>query len=365
MIASDSAFWASGPRRGRRAAGGFTLVELLVVITIIGILIALLLPAVQAAREAARRLQCQNNLKQIGFAMLNHEHVQGNFPTGGWGWQWIGDPDQGFDYRQPGGWMFNILPYLEQQALHDLQSGKSTSSTPTRTAAAAQMIATPLAVMICPTRRRVTTFPYVAGHSLNYSDPVSMVARSDYAACGGDRTSPAFSGLWGTSGPADLATGHTSQAVAAFGNVAAAATGVVYCGSVVKMRDVTDGASNTYLAGEKNVCSDNYLDGGDAGDNETLCLGVNEDILRYTWPSSLYDNLTNPTTFLYFLPFQDQPGAQRVYCFGSAHAETFNMVFCDGAVHAISYSIDGYWFDPSGQGIRARMRFWAIATTVW
>ena len=176
MIASDSAFWASGPRRGRRAAGGFTLVELLVVITIIGILIALLLPAVQAAREAARRLQCQNNLKQIGFAMLNHEHVQGNFPTGGWGWQWIGDPDQGFDYRQPGGWMFNILPYLEQQALHDLQSGKSTSSTPTRTAAAAQMIATPLAVMICPTLCRVTTFPYVAGHSLNYSDPVSMVA---------------------------------------------------------------------------------------------------------------------------------------------------------------------------------------------
>ena len=102
---------------------GFTLVELLVVITIIGILIALLLPAVQAAREAARRMQCTNHLKQIGLAMLNHEQAHKQFPTGGWGWGWIGDPDRGFDHRQPGGWVYNILPYLEQDALYNLQKG--------------------------------------------------------------------------------------------------------------------------------------------------------------------------------------------------------------------------------------------------
>src|SRR5262245_26140759 len=104
----------------RRVRGAFTLVELLVVIAIIGVLVALLLPAVQAAREAARRMQCQNHLKQIGLAFHNHHDVFGHLPTGGWGWGWVGDPDSGPGIRQPGGWCFNILPYVEGKNIYDI-----------------------------------------------------------------------------------------------------------------------------------------------------------------------------------------------------------------------------------------------------
>ena len=98
---------------------GFTLVELLVVIAIIGILIALLLPAVQAAREASRAASCRNHLKQMGLAALNVESAHGHFPSGGWGWEWAGDPDGGFGDRQPGGWYYNVLAYLELSSVRN------------------------------------------------------------------------------------------------------------------------------------------------------------------------------------------------------------------------------------------------------
>src|SRR5450830_1653987 len=94
--------------RNQKSAA-FTLVELLVVITIIGILIALLLPAVQAAREAARQTQCRNNLKQLSLGCLNHEQILGFFPSGGWGATWVGDPAR-IGNRQPGSWAYAILP---------------------------------------------------------------------------------------------------------------------------------------------------------------------------------------------------------------------------------------------------------------
>src|SRR5690242_693034 len=107
---------------------GFTLVELLVVITIIGILMGLLLPAVNSAREAARNATCQNNIKQLGLAALNHEQAHKFYPTGGWGWQWVGDPDRGFGIKQPGGWIYNILPAMDQQNLHDLGMGQAAAA---------------------------------------------------------------------------------------------------------------------------------------------------------------------------------------------------------------------------------------------
>ena len=137
---------------------GFTLVELLVVITIIGILIALLLPAVQAAREAARRMQCQNHLKQLALGCLNHESATGRFPTDGWGYAWTGDADRGTDWRQPGGWLYNILPFIEQQPLHDLGIGND----PNKPALNLQRVATPLDTLYCPSRRPAAVYPWIA-----------------------------------------------------------------------------------------------------------------------------------------------------------------------------------------------------------
>ena len=130
---------------------GFTLVELLVVITIIGILIALLLPAVQAAREAARRTQCANNLKQMALACLQHEQANGFLPTGGWGASWVGDPDRGYSRKQPGGWHFNILSYMGLDNLHDLGLNQNR-------AGLLAMVETPVSTFICPTRREVIAY---------------------------------------------------------------------------------------------------------------------------------------------------------------------------------------------------------------
>ena len=168
---------------------GFTLVELLVVITIIAILIALLLPAVQAAREAARQLQCKNNLKQLALGCLHHESATGRFPTGGWGFAWAGDADRGNDWRQPGGWIYNILPYIEQQALHDMGAGLADGSQ-RRCRRNLQRLSVPLASFIVPRggRRSPTRGHRRAGGGqpiVNAGMPTA-VGRSDYAANSGD-----------------------------------------------------------------------------------------------------------------------------------------------------------------------------------
>jgi prepilin-type N-terminal cleavage/methylation domain-containing protein/prepilin-type processing-associated H-X9-DG protein len=307
----------------RLSVRGFTLVELLVVITIIGILIALLLPAVQAARESARMAQCANHIKQISLAALGHEHVYRWLPTGGWGYAWVGDPARGSGRKQPGGFFYNILPFLEQQVLHDLPLNGASGTA--RLDFARQMCQTPLAMYSCPTRRPPALYPdFIYGSNYpmrNASAPanpnVACWYRGDYRANAGS-----YPATWG-GGPGDIASaekGWGFQSDSYMGQ----STGICFQRSVVKMCEITDGTSNTYLVGDKYINADSYFNGQDGGDDQAALSGDDADVNGWT----------------HVPPMRDIPGVWLFPTFGGAHAVGFNMAFCDGSVRMVNYSID-------------------------
>lgn len=300
---------------------GFTLVELLVVIAIIGILVALLLPAVQAARESARRIQCTNHLKQMGLAAHNHLSANGNFPTGGWGWGYVGDPDRGTGAQQPGGWLYNLLPFMEQQALHDMPKGITDNTQ--RLLATTNMAKVPVPAFHCPSRRQAKL--YITNHPSS-GDPINankldMSSKTDYAAAGGDAEKSLGQG------PSSLAAGDANMSV--FDTAKKDSTGMTFPASELEDRDVTDGLSNTLLYGEKYLNPDAYNTGQDQGDNEWALMGENEDVARWTG----LDGSMQPS--------QDRAGVTAfAKAFGSSHGSGFNAVMGDGSVRNINYTIE-------------------------
>jgi prepilin-type N-terminal cleavage/methylation domain-containing protein/prepilin-type processing-associated H-X9-DG protein len=351
---------AGSPRTNRL---GFTLVELLVVISIIGILVALLMPAVNSARESGRRAQCSNNLHQLAAACLAHETKYTFLPTGGWGYAWVGDPDRGYGKRQPGGWQYNILNFIDQNDLHDLGTGSNGDwATLTGGSMMSQFVKrsqTPVAVLNCPTRRRLQTFPYIAHPGWQMKNETTLpavAARGDYAANAGDQSiAPnGDSGVesiqttyvdsynsnksgdalpesgplpsWATlPGGIGLGVGVASNSSPLYYG----STGPIYLHSECPMAAIKDGASYTYLLGERYVSTDFYYGGSQCDDSESWDVGFQYDINRWT---------AKP-------PAQDQAGGAQNPgdCderFGSAHPAGFHMAFCDGSVRKMNYSID-------------------------
>jgi len=319
-------------RLDRRSIPGFTLVELLVVIAIIGILVALLLPAIQAAREAARRTQCKNQLRQLALSFHQHHDTLKFFPSGGWGWLWLGFPEQGYGKDQSGSWLYSVLPFMEETALQDL--GKGTTGTARRDACM-QRTQSPFDGMVCPSRRRTNVYPLKPPLSTyRYCAPLELSSRTDYAANGGSVQTTQT-----TEGPTEngedlLAVKPSNYDLTSENDPKSTWSGIVFYRSEISMRQVTDGTSKTYMVGEKWMFHENYETGQDTGDGEPAFSGNNDDTIRvthrkYALKPDTEQTKTSPTA---------APLERRI--FGSAHTGGFNMAMCDGSVDFISIDID-------------------------
>lgn len=316
---------------------GITLIELLIVIAIITLLLQIALPAIEMSREAARRTQCQNNLRQITLAFQNHHDTQGYYPSSGWGWQWVGHPDRGFGKDQPGGWAYNILPFIEEQAVRQIGSGLPEGSREQQLAIL-QANATPIPLFNCPSKRLPRTYPMIAtgyvklaGFSPLLPDECRegdgdkcRVARSDYAVNSGN-LNPG-----NDSGPNSLSDGDSELWEWKYsGKDRVKQNGISHQRSQVKAAQITDGLSKTYCVGEKYIPVAEYKTGKWQNDDLSKFAGHDGDNNRYTAnPDHVVRRLT---------PDSELPTNQH---FGSAHPTVFHMSFCDGSVRPIPYDFD-------------------------
>jgi len=296
-------------RRKPNPKSGFTLVELLVVIAIIGILIALLLPAVQAAREAARRMQCSNNLKQMGLAVHNFHEAHGAIvPAHLSGCGHVG-------------WGVLIMPYLEMQTVVDqIDLDRSWYSMPH------EAVEWQVSAYYCPSRSRSVRLSKDENGRYGYNHP-NGGALSDYAICAGDGSYYPWYQHPGNSLGVSPGVAYRPDLVHNPPGVDKITWDWTY---MLKFRDVPDGLSKTLLIGEKFVHPDHQ---GETswGDGTFWSGDVTAPTTRVAGPSyplALYD--TDPTVRPHYLHM----------AFGGPHPGICQFVFCDGSVRALQTSID-------------------------
>ena len=315
---------------------GFTLVELLVVIAIIGILIAMLLPAVQAAREAARRMQCLNNLKQIGLGVLNYEQTNSRFPRGS-----VMDANTfGISSSSHhGSFLVHLLPYIEQQGLFDCCNFSKNTSRYSHTGGITasnyrdgRIHSIWISAYQCPTS---SSKEYLGGNPLYHGTSASTAnlenATADYAACIGNQ---AFydgchpnGNMFGTGAAIHSDTEDGSQISGVFGHMNWAA----------RINEITDGMSQTIMIGEvRPECSWHFMDGW---------MHINANSWAATTAPINYP--TCPGEPGYASGTCENPGAEggvaawsSAQAFKSKHPGGANFVFCDGSTHFLTDMID-------------------------
>jgi len=326
---------------------GFTLIELLVVIAIIAVLIGLLLPAVQKVREAANRMQCQNNLKQIGLAFMNYESTNNFYPKG----PYDGDPSlPGMVYNEPAGayesgttccnsgspngWShwFHILPYIEQDNVYKLANFTLPpihSGRPANYNGEDDVARCLIKTYYCPSRRAPTGYG------------TALLGRCDYAGSAGFYQGEVHEN-WGDipAAPLGMSPRRNERTPENFGDMAGRKGYICWSaqGGCRRNADVIDGTSNSIIAAEKCLPPSRF--GADSGDNERWNnAGWDECVLRYHFPPKSDTDPTIPKTGTVANPNDGTTNVWRRY-FGSSHTGGLNAVMGDGSVKFVSFTVD-------------------------
>jgi prepilin-type N-terminal cleavage/methylation domain-containing protein/prepilin-type processing-associated H-X9-DG protein len=302
--------------RGR----GFTLVELLVVIAIIGVLVAMLLPAVQAAREAARRTQCVNNLKQLGLALQNYHDTLGRFPPG-----YVEDKTA---TNECWGWGAMILPYVEQSGLYqELGVDRDTFF---------QRISTGKGPVVRAAETKLKQ--YMCPSDAGYASPGNVHANrhfddgNGFVASGvSGKFRPGVSNYVGVQGHLDIVNAGKNS-------------GVLFGNSVIRMAEILDGTSNTFMIGERDTknCRSAAWAGvrnSNGSGNRGIELAVGHSRPKLNQDVSVINWSTN-----------------RTGCgegFGSLHNSGANFLLADGSVRFVADSINQFWYGSTASGVIA------------